>query len=275
MGGLTVPAGPPRRLHVLRLGWEPIPESVSVRGGDPAAFLLEPVTAGIVEYDDAWVLLDSGFNVDTVRDPVRRAAHYNYDSYTAILPPGDPLVDQVAQLGLRWDRLAFCAVSHLHCDHSGGLRLLTGGPPVVLQAREHGFAMDEAGLEHAFFRSDYTDPDLRFHLVEGDAELAPGLRALATFGHTPGHMSFAVDLPEVDAGGAGTVVLAGDAADLHRNITGPVACGTTTHDHLRDAAAAASRRLHDLDAQDGVQVWPSHDPHFWADLAAGPRTVGP
>lgn len=268
MGGLSAPAGPPRRLHVLRLGWEPIPESVSVRGGDPAAFLLEPVTAGIVEYDDGWVLLDSGFNVDTVRDPVRRAAAYNYDSYTAVLPPGDPLVDQVAALGLRWDRLAFCAVSHLHCDHSGGLRLLADGPPVVLQHREHAFAMDEAGPEHAFHRGDYTDPRLRFHLVDGDTELAPGLRALATFGHTPGHMSFAVEL-----GDSGTVVLACDAADLHRNITEPVACGTTTHEHLAGAAADSARRLHELDARPGVRVWPGHDPHFWAGLAAGPHTV--
>jgi len=258
----------PRALHVLRLGYEPIPESVSVRGGDPATFLLEPVTAGVVEYDDAWVLLDSGFDVPTVRDPAARAAHYNYDSYTAVVPPGDPLVDQVAALGLAWDRLAFAAVSHLHCDHSGGLRHLVDGPPVVLQAREHDFAVDEAGLEHAYFRSDYTRPGLRFDLVDGDVELAPGLRGLDTRGHTPGHMSFAVDLPA-----AGTVVLACDAADLHRNITEPVACGTTTHPHLEGAADEAARRLHALDAQDGVQVWPGHDPHFWAGLGAGPATV--
>lgn len=269
MGGLRVPAGPPRRLHVLLLGYEPIPEAVSVRGGDPAAFLLEPVTGAVVEYDDAWVLLDSGFNVDTVRDPARRAAHYNYDSYTAIVPPGDPLLDQVAALGLTWDRLAFTAISHLHCDHSGGLRHLVDGPPVVLQRDEHGFAVDEAGVEHAFFRSDYTLPGLAFSLVDGDTELAPGLRALDTRGHTPGHMSFAVDLA-----GAGTVVLACDAADLHRNITEPVACGTTTHPHLEPAADAAARRLHELDATDGVQVWPGHDPHFWAGLGGRPRSLG-
>ena len=265
--GVSSPTGPPRRLHVLLLGYEPIPEAVSVRDGDPASFLLEPVTGAVVEYDDAWVLLDSGFNVDTVRDPARRAAHYNYESYTAILPPGDPLADSVAALRLSWDRLAFAAISHLHCDHSGGLRHLAGGPPVVMQQAEHDFAMDEAGLEHAYFRDDYTVPGLSFRLVDGDAELAPGLRAVDTRGHTPGHLSFAVDLAEI-----GTVVLACDAADLHRNITEPVACGTTTHPHLEDAAEASARRLHDLDATEGVQVWPGHDPTFWAGLGRGPRT---
>ena len=266
MGRLRTPPGPPRALHVLRVGYEPIPEALSVLGGRPDRFLLEPVTVGVVEYDDGWFLLDSGFNVETVRDPVARAAHYNTDSYTAIVPPGDPLVDQVAGLGLAWDRLIGCAISHLHCDHSGGLRLLAGAP-AVLQRREWEFGVDGAGLEHAYFRDDYADRDLDLHLLDGDTELAPGLRGLDTSGHTPGHMSFAVDLPR-----SGTVVLACDAADLHRNITEPVACGTTTHPELEPEAAAAAARLHALDAEDGVTVVPGHDPVFWADLEDRPRT---
>lgn len=251
--------GPPVRLHPLLFGYEPIAESLSILGGDPARFFLEPVTGVVVEYADGWVLLDSGFNVDTVRDPVARAAHYSgFEGYAAVVPPGDPLVDQVAALGLAWSDLEFLAISHLHCDHSGGIRHLIDGPPVVLQRREHDFAMDEGGLEHAFFRSDYAVPGVNFRLLDGDAEIAPGLRALDTSGHTPGHMSFAVDLVQ-----HGTIVLAGDAADLHRNITEPVACGSTTHPHLEEAAKAAAIRLHELDAQEGVEVWPSHDPEFW------------
>jgi N-acyl homoserine lactone hydrolase len=255
MSALT---GAPRRLHCFTYGYEPIPESVSIRGGDPARFLLEPVTGVAVEYDGGWALLDTGFNVATVRDPVARAAHYNYDSYTAVVPPGDPLPDQVALAGLRWSDLAFAAVSHLHVDHAGGLRHLVGGPPVVLQRSEHEFGFDAAGLEHAYFRDDYDRPGLTYRLVDGDTELAPGLRALDTRGHTPGHMSFAVDLAET-----GTVVLACDAADLTDNITRPVACGTTTSPDLEPAAWAAAQRLHALAARPGTSVWPGHDPVFW------------
>jgi len=257
--------GVPRRMHCFVYGFEPIPESLSVRGGDATTFLLEPVTGVAVEYDQGWVLLDSGFNVDTVRNPTKRAAHYNFDSYTAIVPPGDPLVDQVAAAGLRWQDLAFCAISHLHCDHSGGLRLMINGPPVVLQQREHEFAMDEAVLEDAYFRSDYQQPGLQYRLIDGETELASGLRALPTYGHTPGHMSFAVELPE-----SGTIVLAGDAADLRRNISEPVACGSTTHPDLEDAAESAARLLHELDGQPGTEVWPSHDPNFWSSRRRPP-----
>ena len=40
--------GRPRRLHPLRFGWEPIAESVSLRGGSPDRYLLEPVTGAVV-----------------------------------------------------------------------------------------------------------------------------------------------------------------------------------------------------------------------------------
>lgn len=250
--------GPPRRLYALRFGWEPIPLSVSLLGGAPDEFLLEPVTGAAVVYDDGWVLVDSGFNPDTIRDPQRRAAHYIAPSYIGVIPPGDPLVDQVAAAGLSLRDLAGCAISHLHLDHSGGLRLLENGPPVIIQDREHAFAFDHAGLEQAYFRSDYDLPGLAWELVEGEVELAPGLRTLPTFGHTPGHQSFAVDLAA-----EGTIVLACDAADLRANIEQAIPCGTTTDPTLAGAAAASVALLQRLDRTPGTQVWPGHDPDFW------------
>jgi N-acyl homoserine lactone hydrolase len=259
MGQLT---GRPRRMFGLVYGWEPVTEALSLRGGSPDVFLLEPVTGAAVEFDQGWVLFDTGFNVDTIRDPVKRIAHYAnldpYYCYLGCIPRGDPLMRQVEAAGLKWPDLAMVVISHLHCDHSGGLPHLVDGPSIVLQKVEHAFAMGEAGLEHAFFRTDYELPGLRWHLVDGDTELADGLRVMATPGHTPGHMSLAVDLPK-----AGTVVLAGDCADLKRNIEEQIPCGSTTHPRLVVDAERSIARMHQLH-RDGIDVWPSHDPDFWA-----------
>jgi glyoxylase-like metal-dependent hydrolase (beta-lactamase superfamily II) len=250
--------GRPERLVRFVLGYEPIPESISIVGGDPYRILFEPVTAVGVVYRDGWVLLDSGFNIDTIRDPEARAAHFNYDSYTAVVTPGDPLVDQVAAAGLSFESLAGCAISHVHLDHTGGLRLLVNGPPVIFQRPEWEFGTTEAGLKHAVFTDDYVREGLDIVLIDGDTELADGLSAIDTKGHTPGHQSFVIELPET------TVVLACDAADLHDNITQSRACGTTAYPHQEADAHAAIVRLHELDAQDGVEVWPGHDPSWWA-----------
>lgn len=250
--------GAPQRLVRLVLGYEPIREDVSLHGGDPYRILFEPVTAAAVVYDEGWVLLDSGFNIDTIRDPQARAAHFNWDSYTAVVTPGDPLRDQVAAAGLDWADLAGCAISHVHLDHTGGLRLLSDGPPVLLQRAEWEFASTVAGIDHFAFTDDYLRPGLDIVLLDGDTRLAPGLTALDTRGHTPGHQSFQVELTDR------TVVLACDAADLRANITESRPCGITA---LPEGAADARRsieRLHALDAQPGVEVWPGHDPDFWA-----------
>lgn len=257
-------AGAPVALHAFVVGYEPIRENVSLRDGSPSRYLLEPVTATAVEYaDGGWVLLDAGFNLDAVRSPDVRARHLTYESYTPVVPPGDPLRDAVARAGLDWSALAACAISHAHFDHTGVVPTLPPGVPVIVQRREWAWVVAGAGYREFVLPGDLLDAAARVRLVDGDAELAPGLAALATHGHTPGHQSFRVDLP------GHPVVLACDAADLDANIVRRVPCGWTPGEDGDALAQAAIDRLADLRAQ-GVDVWPGHDPD-WAPWAAAMR----
>lgn len=251
-----VAAGRPRRLVPLVLGWEPIPESISLRGGDPARFLLEPVTAAAVVFDEGWVLLDGGFHLDRVRDPEQRAAHYDHEGYTAVVPPGDALAEGVAAAGLAWDDLLLAALSHVHLDHTGGLRLVPSGTPVVLQRREWDWLRSGIGRRETVVVDDVLEADVRVLLLDGDTELAPGLTALDTRGHTPGHQSFRVDLPDV------SVVLACDAADLARNLVERTACGWVGVAGDEADAQRSVERLADLADEPGTEVWPGHDPDW-------------
>lgn len=259
--------GPPTRIVPLVLGWEPIPESVSLRGGDPARFLLEPVTGAAVCFADGWALVDGGFNLDVVRDSALRKQYYDYESYTAVVPPGDALAEGIAAAGLDWADLGFSALSHVHLDHTGGLRLAPAGTPVVLQRREWDWLQAGAGHRETVIPSDVLGADVDVRLVDGDALLAAGFSALDTSGHTPGHQSFRVDLP------GRSVVLACDAADLERNVTERIPCGWTGGPDGERLAERAVERLADLSALDGVEVWPGHDPgwHAWSPAPAPPR----
>ncbi|WP_062135652.1 MBL fold metallo-hydrolase [Demequina aestuarii] len=256
-------SGRPLALHAFVVGYEPISESVSVRGGRPGRYLLEPVTAAAVAYDDGWVLLDGGFNLDVVRDEVKRAQHFNYETYTPVVPPGDPLRDGVAGAGLSWDRLAGCAISHAHVDHTGIVPTLPDQVPVVIQRREWEWVSGGAARPQFVVPADLLEAQERIRVIDGDAVLAPGLTALDTSGHTPGHQSFMIELP------GRTVVLACDAADLHVNITSRTPCGWTPEPDGDERAQRAIDRLADL-AEAGVEVWPGHDPD-WVPWAAAMR----
>lgn len=246
--------GPPERLVPLVLGWEPIPESVSLRGGNPARFLLEPVTAAAIVHPGGWILIDGGFDLAKVRDPALRAAHYDYESYTAVVPPGDALAEGIAAAGLRWEDLALCALSHLHLDHTGGLRLAPAGTPVALQRREWEWLAEGIGRRETVVPADLLDADVQILLLDGDTALASGVTALDTRGHTPGHQSFRVEL------GESAIVLACDAADLRRNLDERTPCGWTARTGDASAAQASIDRLADLAAQPSTEVWPGHDP---------------
>ncbi|MFT4307060.1 MAG: MBL fold metallo-hydrolase [Microbacterium sp.] len=261
-------AGRPERIVPMVVGYEPIAESVSIAGGSRFRYLMEPVTALAVVFTRGWLLVDGGFDPARVRDGDRRRRSFDYENYTPIVPPGDPLRDQVAEAGLDWADLAAALLTHAHFDHTGAARLLAPGQPLMLQRREwehvRGVADPRA---HFLFRDDLDREGLTLVLLDGDAAIAPGVTAIDTSGHTPGHQSIVIELPDR------TVVFAGDAADLRANVDGCVACGSTVGAEGPERARAAAGRLAALDARPDTEVWPAHDPEWpvWREIVRARR----
>lgn len=263
-----------RRIVLLTLGWEDVPKSVSVHGASTEERLREPVPAVLVEADGGWLLLDTGFNTNVLRDPQLRARyHGRFTDIEPILPPGpgDPLLEALEEEGLAVGAIAAVCMSHLHNDHSGGLRHFTGRCPVHIQRDELDFAMTPAALDDGMFPIDYDDPDIGWELADGDVEIAPGVTAVKTAGHTPGHQSFVVRY-DASVGGGG-FVFAFDAADLTENIQrelpvgGFVGCGPVQ-------TVEQIRRLKSIAAAEQLRLVPGHDPVVWPRLTKDLRTQG-
>ena len=156
-------------------------------------------------------------------------------------------------------------LSHLHNDHAGGLRHFAGRVPVHAQRAEleYGLSDHPDPEHHAMFRIDYDDPSIEWHLAEGDHEIAPGVTAVLTAGHTPGHQSFIVDLDESVGGGG--LVFAFDAADLTENIEHELPIGGRVG-VPPEATIEPIRRLKRLAAARGYSLIPGHDPFVWPKL---------
>lgn len=272
MGGSGEPAraaGPGvRRVVPLTLGWVEVPRSCSVHGADPGVRLREPVPGVLVEVDGGWVLLDTGYNPALLRDPaLYRRFHGRFPGIVPVLPPGDddPLLAALERAGLAVPAIDAVAVSHLHNDHSGGIRHFAGIAPVHLQRAELAFALEHPAEAEAagMARVDFDDPAVDWRLADGDTEIAPGIRALSTPGHTPGHQSFVV---RYDASlGGGGFVFAFDAADLTDNIVHELPVGETVGIDPAETVAQI-RRLKAVAAAEGLRLVPGHDPEAWPRL---------
>lgn len=255
-----------RRIVLLTLGWEDLPKSVSVHGAPDDIRLREPVPGVLLQTDGGWVLLDTGFNTALIRDPHLRRRYYPSVEYQPILPgPGEPIEESLADIGIDVDDIRVVAVSHLHTDHAGGLKLFAGKVPVHAQRREvaYGLANHPEPERHAIFRVDFDDPSIDWQLADGEADIAPGITAVPTYGHTPGHQSFLVELDESVGGGG--YVFAFDAADLTENIDHELAIGGFIDVDPADTVEPI-RRLKRLAEEKGYPLIPGHDPHVWPEM---------
>ncbi|MGH7765185.1 MAG: N-acyl homoserine lactonase family protein [Candidatus Dormibacteraceae bacterium] len=100
--------------------------------------------------------------------------------------------------------------THLHFDHCGQNAVFRHAPFYVQRAE-----LDRARRQEKTTAEWFDFAGARFELLDGDAEIAEGVKVVATPGHTVGHQSVLVDTPD------GSAVMIGDAAytaDIYRDV---------------------------------------------------------
>jgi glyoxylase-like metal-dependent hydrolase (beta-lactamase superfamily II) len=121
---------------------------------------------------------------------------------------GGLLVSNLAAAGYRPEQIDEIFLTHLHRDHVGGAMLAGKAvfPNAVIHAskRDADFWLDNANRAKAapFLGNMFDGAQTvlapyraagRFKTFDHDEEVAPGIRAMLTPGHTPGHTYYAVE----------------------------------------------------------------------------------
>jgi N-acyl homoserine lactone hydrolase len=137
------------------------------------------VIAYAIRHPDGVLLFDTGFGFG---DPELDAAYH---------PVARPLAEGLADAGIALDSLTAVANCHLHADHAGQNATLHG-IPIHVQPAEWAIAHT---TDHTIL--DWIDgPGVRYVEIAGDHAIAPGIRLVATPGHTPGHQSLVVEMSD-------------------------------------------------------------------------------
>jgi glyoxylase-like metal-dependent hydrolase (beta-lactamase superfamily II) len=183
--------------------------------------------------------------------------------FRGLRPAGEPFDAQLRARGVEPDDVSRVVMTHLHADHTSGLRLLPTAE-VVLGRREWQAARGRGAATKGFV-AQHLPPEERVRLLDlGDEPfdlLADGsVRLISTPGHTPGHLSVLLRT------GQGDVLLAGDAAYTLRNIDEQILPLMTSDD---DAARRSLAKLKTFtDEHPDAIVVPTHDPDAWRRLSS-------
>jgi len=118
------------------------------------------------------------------------------------------LIANLKAAGYQPEQVDEIYITHMHADHVGGL--MAGGqvafPNAIVRADKHDadYWLSQANMDAApkdakgFFQSAMTslNPYVsagKFKAFDGNTELVPGIKAIASHGHTPGHTTYMVE----------------------------------------------------------------------------------
>jgi glyoxylase-like metal-dependent hydrolase (beta-lactamase superfamily II) len=212
--------------------------------GLPADRLVNPYCVAALETPRGLVLFDSGTGGQLV--PTARG----------VLPA-------MQAAGLDPARVTTIAVTHYHGDHISGLTDAAGNAvfpnaELVVPEPEHAFWTDPANAQRLGAGAQNVARRLapyqaRLRRISPDAEVAPGIRAVPTHGHSPGHTSYLV------SDGADSVMVLGDLTSRPEiNLRNPG--WHVIFDMDAPMAEATRRRVFDRLVADGTRAVGYHWP---------------
>lgn len=202
------------------------------------------------------ILFDTGFPPDYLTDPARPAQD-GLPRFGRLLDyrPDQTAEGALALLGLAPADIDLVVLSHGHIDHVGSLPLFAHAT-IVLTARERA---EPAPLYFGSARP-IPWPDAQYHLIDADTPVCDGLTLIPTPGHTAGHLSALLALPDDRH-----VILAADAIN---RASEPAEGFPDADDPV--AAKASADRLLSL-APPGALLIYGHDPSQWPTLSKAPQ----
>jgi len=154
--------------------------------------LESPILAWLLISGDKKVLVDAGAFGPLERSEI--SSRYNQI-------PEQTIKHQLGRFNTKFDDITTVINTHLHQDHAGGNAYFTEARFLV-QRKEMEYAKDPVPIHKGAYDLDFTG--MKFDYLDGDADVASGIKVILTPGHSLGSQAVLVETMQ------GTYIIAGD-----------------------------------------------------------------
>jgi glyoxylase-like metal-dependent hydrolase (beta-lactamase superfamily II) len=254
LAGLAMPAqAADMSLTRLDCGTPQAPTPVNQRFSDTYSYgdlkLQLVYSCYIIKHDGDYLLWDTGHAMTTPN-----------------VAPKVSIVDQLAKLNITPEQVKYVGISHYHGDHTGQVASFPKAT-LLIGAREWEAITapkPAEGVNYKPFES-WAKGEGKVEALALDKDVFGdgSVIVLRTPGHTPGHQSLLVKLPQT-----GAVILSGDAVHFRENYDTD---GVPSFNYDRAQTVASIERLKKLVAAQKAKLIIQHDARDIAMLPAFPE----
>ncbi len=226
-----------------------------------------PVPFFLIDHPKGKVLFDTGNAFETV--------HNKEEHWGGILAAYDPVmseeqwcVNAIKKIGVSPEDIKYVILSHLHLDHAGGVGHFPNARYVVQRDELHFAYVPDPYMKGAYIRKDF-DKDVDWLILEGwqdnkfDLFGDGSIIIYFTPGHTPGHQSILVNLPN-----SGPMFFAADSCYTQENLKNGTLPGLMWN--AEETVRSVNTMRHLADAC-GVKIVVGHDPESWKSVKQAPE----
>jgi glyoxylase-like metal-dependent hydrolase (beta-lactamase superfamily II) len=225
----------------------------------PTAQIMTPYTCLFIDTGEHRVMVDTGAgNLGAHAAQIFPGLDHS-TSVTGLLP------ENLRAAGIEASDVDTVIITHAHPDHVGGTldetgRLVFGDARYFISRDEWDFWNSDVATDKAppimeeTARRNLEPLEDRLTLIEDSSEIVPGVRAIATFGHTPGHIALSIAFEGEQ------LLHVSDAVLYPLHLEHPE--WTPVFDMIPKQASASKRRIFDRAAEEDALVFAHHFPPF-------------
>jgi glyoxylase-like metal-dependent hydrolase (beta-lactamase superfamily II) len=225
----------------------------------PTTQIMTPYTCLFIDTGEHRVMVDTGAGALGAHAADIFPGLDHSTSVTGLLP------ENLRAAGIEPLEIDTVLITHAHPDHVGGTldergELVFSNAHYYISKEEWDFWTSDAATTKApavmvdTARRNLGPLEERLSLIEDSSEVVPGVRAIATFGHTPGHIALSV------ASEGEQLLHVSDAVLYPLHLEHPE--WIPVFDMLPEQASASKHRTFDLAAEEDALVFAHHFPPY-------------